>query len=138
VEQALGTASLDDGTAIRFAVTGSGPYALYVPGWISHLELGWAMPAERMFYEGLANGRTLIRYDRPGCGLSGTTDREDIVELELQVIGAVAQAVGANTFDLVGASLGAPLAARFARHSPSMPLNTRTSSPALHRITLIR
>ena len=72
VEQQLGSASLEDGTAIRFAVAGRGPVAIYVPGWVSHLELGWALPAERQFYEGLADGRTLVRYDRPGCGLSGT------------------------------------------------------------------
>ena len=118
MEQRLGTATLDDGTAIRFAVAGTGPVALYVPGWVSHLELGWAMPAERLFYEGLANGRTLVRYDRPGCGLSATTDRTDVVELELQVIGAVAGAVGIDTFDLIGASFGAPLAAKFAARHP--------------------
>ena len=28
------------------------------------------LPAERHLYEALAQGRTLIRYDRPGCGLS--------------------------------------------------------------------
>lgn len=118
MEQRLGTATLDDGAAIRFAVVGSGSFALYVPGWVSHLELGWAMPAERLFYEGLASGRTLVRYDRPGCGLSGTTDRPDVVELELQVIAAVAGAVGIDRFDLVGASFGAPLAAKFAARHP--------------------
>jgi pimeloyl-ACP methyl ester carboxylesterase/DNA-binding CsgD family transcriptional regulator len=118
VEQRLGTAMLDDGTAIQFAVVGSGPSALFVPGWVSHLELGWAMPAERMFYESLASGRTLVRYDRPGCGLSGTTDHPDVVELELQVIDAVAGAVGVDRFDLIGASLGAPLAAKFAARRP--------------------
>jgi pimeloyl-ACP methyl ester carboxylesterase/DNA-binding CsgD family transcriptional regulator len=118
VEQRLGSVRLDDGTAIRFAVVGTGPVALYVPGWVSHLELGWAMPAERLFYEGLASGRTLVRYDRPGCGLSGTTDRTDVGELELQVIGAVAGAVGIDAFDLIGASFGAPLAAKFAARNP--------------------
>jgi len=76
------------------------------------------MPAERMFYESLASGRTLVRYDRPGCGLSGPTDRQDVVELELQVIAAVAEAVGIERFDLIGASFGAPLAARFAARYP--------------------
>ena len=88
VEQRLGLANLEDGTAVRFAVVGTGPIAIYVPGWVSHLELGWALPAEREFYEGLADGRTLVRYDRPGCGLSGTTDRADVVELELEVLQA--------------------------------------------------
>ena len=119
MEQQLGSANLEDGTAIRFAVTGRGPVAIYVPGWVSHLELGWAVPAERQFYEGLADGRTLVRYDRPGCGLSGTTSRTDVVELELEVLHAVATAVGADRFDLIGASFGAPLAVRWAARHPT-------------------
>ena len=49
VEQRLGSANLEDGTAVRFAVVGTGPIAIYVPGWVSHLEPGWALPAEREF-----------------------------------------------------------------------------------------
>ena len=118
VEQRLGSATLTDGTEIRFAVVGRGPVVIHVPGWVSHLELGWALPAERRFYEGLADGRTLVRYDRPGCGLSGATTRRDIVELELEVLHAVANAIGAARFDLVGASFGAPLAVRWAARHP--------------------
>src|SRR6478609_6137125 len=118
MEQRLGLANLDDGTAVRFAVVGSGPIAIYVPGWVSHLELGWAMPPERQFYEGLAAGRTLVRYDRPGCGMSGPTDRADLVELELEVLQLVAKTVGAEHFDLIGASFGAPLAVRWAARRP--------------------
>ena len=118
VEQQLGWAKLEDGTAIRFAVAGRGPVAIYVPGWVSHLELGWAVPAERQFYEGIANGRTLVRYDRPGCGLSGATSRTDVVDLELEVLQAVASAAGVDRFDLVGASFGAPLAVRWAARHP--------------------
>jgi len=121
VQQRLGLAHLEDGTAVRFAVVGTGPVAIYVPGWVSHLELGWALPAERGFYEGLAAGRTLVRYDRPGSGLSGTSERTDVVELELEVLRRVATAVGADRFDLIGASFGAPLAVRWAaRHPESM------------------
>jgi len=118
VEQRLGLATLEDGTPVQFAVAGTGPVAIYVPGWVSHLELGWAFPAEREFYEGLAAGRTLVRYDRPGCGLSGPTDRSDLVELELEVLQLVASAVGADRFDLIGASFGAPLAVRWAARHP--------------------
>ena len=67
VEQRLGLANLEDGTAVRFALVGQGPMVIFVPGWVSHLELGWAVPAEREFYEGLSTGRTLVRYDRPGA-----------------------------------------------------------------------
>ena len=118
MEQRLGLAHLEDGTAVRFAVTGKGPIAVYVPGWVSHLELGWALPVERDFYEGLSDGRTLVRYDRPGCGLSGPCDRSDLVELELEVLQLVATAVGADRFDLIGASFGAPLAVRWAARHP--------------------
>jgi pimeloyl-ACP methyl ester carboxylesterase/DNA-binding CsgD family transcriptional regulator len=118
VEQRLGVARLADGTAVRFAVAGAGPVAIYVPGWLSHLELGWALPAEREFYEGLAAGRTLVRYDRPGCGLSEPTDRDDIAEVELEVLSAVAAEVGADRFDLIGSSFGAPLAVRWAARRP--------------------
>lgn len=119
MEQRLGLADLEDGTEVRFAVAGSGPIAIYVPGWVSHLELGWALPAEREFYEGLAAGRTLVRYDRPGCGLSAATDRTDLVELEMEVLQLVAEAVGAERFDLIGASFGAPLAIRWAARHPA-------------------
>ena len=43
--------------------------------WLTHLELSWALPAERAFYSALAEGRTLLRYDKAGCGLSGPTGR---------------------------------------------------------------
>lgn len=118
VEQRLCVANLEDATAVRYAVAGKGPVAIYVPGWVSHLELGWALPAEREFYEGLAAGRTLVRYDRPGCGLSGTTERSDLVGLELEVLEVVRTAVGADRFDLIGASFGAPLAVRWAARHP--------------------
>src|SRR4051812_11210596 len=118
VEQQLGRAERDDGTVIRFATAGNGPVAIYVPGWVSHLELGWALPAERRFYEGLATGRTLVRYDRPGSGLSGATGRTDIVEVELEVLQLVAHAVKADRFDLIGASFGAPLAVKWAAQHP--------------------
>ena len=119
VEQRLGVTDLEDGTKVQFAVVGRGPVAIYVPGWVSHLELGWALPAERQFYEGLAHGLTLVRYDRPGCGLSGSTSRTDVVELELEVLQAVATAVGVDRFDLLGASFGAPLAVRWAARHPA-------------------
>ena len=43
--QELGTARLPVGGGVAYAATGSGPYLLVVAGWLSHLELGWAIPA---------------------------------------------------------------------------------------------
>ena len=75
------------------------------------------MPAERALYESLAQGRTLVRYDKAGCGLSGVMAQAPSMELELETLDAVVRAVGDTRFDLFGASLGAAVAAAWtARH----------------------
>src|SRR5512135_3587465 len=92
---------LRDGTRVAYALLGSGPFLVLPPGWISHLELGWALPPERRYYEVLASGRTLVRYDRPGCGLSDRVDREPSLEADLEVLEAVVAAVGGTRFGLM-------------------------------------
>jgi pimeloyl-ACP methyl ester carboxylesterase/DNA-binding CsgD family transcriptional regulator len=118
VRQRLGTAYLADGHRVAYATTGSGPPLLMVPGWLSHLELGWAIPADRMFHEALSSGRTLVRYDRPGCGLSDAYDGERTMALELETIDAVVKAIGATRVDVFGWSLGAAVAAQWAADRP--------------------
>jgi pimeloyl-ACP methyl ester carboxylesterase/DNA-binding CsgD family transcriptional regulator len=116
--QRLGTAELADSSRVAFAVTGSGPPLLLVPGWIGHVELGWEIPAERRFHQALSTGRTLVRYDRPGCGLSGPYAGPRTLALELATVSAVAEAVGAPRFDLLGTSLGAGVAVQWAADRP--------------------
>ena len=111
-------ALLPGGERVACAVSGSGPHLLVVPGWLSHLEMGWAIPADRAFHESLSSGRTLVRYDRPGCGLSDGYEGPRTMELELQTIAAVAEALGLTRFDVLGWSLGAPVAAQWAADRP--------------------
>jgi pimeloyl-ACP methyl ester carboxylesterase len=118
MDQRIADLSLRDGTRVGYAVTGSGPALVYAPGWVSHLELGWAFPAERRFYEALAHGRTLIRYDRPGCGLSGPAPDADLATVEMAVLDAVVAAAGVAQVDVLGMSLSAPLAVRWAAANP--------------------
>lgn len=119
VQQRIEHLHLADGTVVSFAVTGSGPPLVLLPGWVSHLELGWALPAERRFYEALSDGRTLIRYDRPGCGMSGPAPTGDLVATELDVIPALLRETGVTTTDLLGTSLSAPLAVTWAAAEPA-------------------
>jgi pimeloyl-ACP methyl ester carboxylesterase/DNA-binding CsgD family transcriptional regulator len=119
VRQRIGRTRLPDGTGIAYALAGEGPYLVYVPGWLTHLELSWAVPMQRGFYETLARGRTLVRYDQPGTGLSGPYDRPYTMELGRQTLAAVVAAIGARKFDVFGISLGAPVAADWAARYPS-------------------
>ncbi|WP_109507655.1 alpha/beta fold hydrolase [Nocardioides speluncae] len=112
--QRIDSTALADGTEIAYGVVGSGPVLMYVPGWLTHLELSWALPDERDFYQMLAKNRTLVRYDKAGCGLSGTSSRAPSMELELETLHAVAAAVGADRYEMLGVSLGAPVAVAWA------------------------
>lgn len=118
MEQRIATTRLRDGTEIAYATVGHGPFLVYVSGWLTHLELSWAMPPERGFFEALATGRTLLRYDRPGCGLSGPAAEPQSMALELATLSAVIEAAGAERFDLFGISFGAPVAASWAAAHP--------------------
>lgn len=101
-----------------YAVSGRGPVLVEVQGWLSHLELGWAVPEERTLHESLSHGRTLVRYDRPGCGLSAGSPAADIVAAELGLLDALIDAVADSRIALLGTSFGAPLAALWAATRP--------------------
>jgi pimeloyl-ACP methyl ester carboxylesterase/DNA-binding CsgD family transcriptional regulator len=116
--QRLGTARLPDGTQVAYALTGTGPFLLMAPGWLSHLELDWALPATRRFHESLSSGRTLVRYDRPGCGLSDPYDGPRTMALEMATLDAVVEAAGVSEADVLGWSLGAAVAAQWAGTRP--------------------
>ena len=119
MEQQLGSTRLGDGTTVVYATAGSGPPLLFVGGWLSHLELSWALPAERRLYESLARGRTLVRYDRPGCGLSDPSPHAGwSLDDEIATIEAVVAAAGGPRLDVIGSSLGVPVAIEWAARRP--------------------
>jgi pimeloyl-ACP methyl ester carboxylesterase/DNA-binding CsgD family transcriptional regulator len=107
------------GRRIAWACSGEGPPLVFCGWWMSHLELNWRDPRFRAFVEALGRHRTVIRYDAPGTGLS--TDgsaREATVAGEKAALGAVLEAAGAPTVDLVAASSGAPVGIAFAAAQP--------------------
>ena len=97
---------------------GAGPPLLCDSGWITHLRGQLELFSYAAFMERLAGRFTVIRYDKPGCGLS---DRDGIdLSFDGQVAAAlaVADAVGASRFSLFGASQGGQLAAAIAAKCP--------------------
>ena len=119
MEQRLGSTRTSDGLEVAYATAGAGPPLLFVGGWLSHLEMSWALPVERQMLEALAQGRTLLRYDRPGCGLSDRALTSDpSVEGELAAVEAVLAAAGVERTDIVASSLGVPLMIEWAARHP--------------------
>ena len=117
VQQRLDRVVSADGATVAYASVGSGRPLVYVQGWLTHLELGWQLPAERALYEALAQGCRLVRYDRAGTGLSAATDRAPSLAFELEQLAAVAGTLD-QPFDLMGTSLGAPVATAWAAAHP--------------------
>jgi pimeloyl-ACP methyl ester carboxylesterase/DNA-binding CsgD family transcriptional regulator len=103
---------------VAYSSSGAGPPLLCDSGWITHLRGQLDLCSFGDFIGQLAERFTVIRYDKPGCGLS---DRDGIdLSFDGQVAAAmaVADAVGADRFRLFGASQGGQLAAAIAARYP--------------------
>jgi pimeloyl-ACP methyl ester carboxylesterase len=106
---------------IAYQVIGDGPVDLvFVPGWISHVELGWNDPLQSAFRRRLAGFSRLIVFDKRGTGLSDRVpvDQLPILEERMDDVRAVMDAVGSERAALMGVSEGGPMCALFAATYP--------------------
>ena len=97
---------------------GTGPALLCDTGWITHLRAQLALFSFGAFLERLAERFTVIRYDKPGCGLSDRDSVDLSFEGQITAALAVADAAGAETFRMFGASQAGQLAATIAARYP--------------------
>ncbi|HEX5402595.1 MAG TPA: alpha/beta fold hydrolase [Pseudonocardiaceae bacterium] len=103
---------------VAYATSGTGPPLLCESGWVTHLRDQLALFSFSAFLTRLAERYTVIRYDKPGCGLSDRTDVGLSFDAQVASAVAVADAVGAERFRLFGASQGGQLAAAVAARHP--------------------
>ncbi len=102
---------------VAFATAGSGPVLLCDTGWVSNLAFSWEPGAYRTFFERLAERFTLVRYDKPGTGLSDRQRADFTIEPEVAAIEAIVGELGLRRLSLLGLSQGGAVAAVFAaRH----------------------
>jgi pimeloyl-ACP methyl ester carboxylesterase/DNA-binding winged helix-turn-helix (wHTH) protein len=118
LHQTIRFCTASDGARIAFATMGSGPVLVKAANWLTHLDHDRETFVWRHWLEGLANNRTLVRYDERGCGMSDwdvhSFDFDDWVDdLEL-----VVDAAGLDRFPLLGVSQGAAVAVAFAARHP--------------------
>lgn len=110
-----------DGASVAWSAVGSGPPLVIGGWWSSHLELDWRNARFRRFVGLLARHRTVIRYDRPGAGVS---DRGALpprsLEEELATLEALIEeaAPAPGVISLFGASSGGGVASLFAARHP--------------------
>ena len=106
---------------IAFQVVGDGPLDLvFVPGWVSNVELGWEEPRQAAFLRGLASFARLILFDKRGTGLSDPVpiDRPPTLEDRMADVNAVMDAANVDRGALFGFSEGGAMSALFGATYP--------------------
>ena len=104
---------------IAYQVVGDGPFDLvFVPGFISHLDLQWADPRIARFLEKLASFSRLILFDKRGTGLSDPVAAPAPLEDRMDDVRAVMDAAGSEHAALFGLSEGGPMSVLFAATYP--------------------
>src|SRR4029079_12325137 len=80
---------------IAYQVTGDGPFDLvFVPGYVTHLELHWKMLTFRPFLERLSSFCRLIRFDKRGTGMSDPVSGAPPLETRMDDVRAGMGAAG--------------------------------------------
>jgi pimeloyl-ACP methyl ester carboxylesterase len=96
----------------------AGPPLLFESGWVTHLTAHLDLFEYRAFLARLTRQWTVIRYDKPGCGLSDRDGVDLSFDSQVAAAMAVADAAGAARFAMFGASQGGQLAAAIAARHP--------------------
>jgi pimeloyl-ACP methyl ester carboxylesterase/DNA-binding CsgD family transcriptional regulator len=105
--------------SIAFQVLGDGPIDLvFVPGFVSNLELTWDWPALGAFYRAFTSFARVILFDKRGTGLSDRVRLMPTTEERMDDLRAVMDASDCERAAVVGVSEGAPLAISFAAAHP--------------------
>ena len=100
---------------LAYQVFGDGPIdVVFVPGFVSHLEDLWELPAWSSQSEHLARFARVIRFDKRGTGLSDRDVPVGTLEERMDDVRAVMDAAGSERAALVGISEGGPLSLLFA------------------------
>src|SRR6266511_3493515 len=102
---------------VAYQVVGEGPLDLvYVPGWVSNVELMWEEPELARFLRRLSSFARLILFDKRGTGLSDRVPNDELPTLEQRMddVRAVMDAVDSERAALFGHSEGGNMCVLFA------------------------
>lgn len=106
---------------VAYQVVGDGPRDLvYVPGWVSNIEIMWDDPVLASVFRSLSAFARVIIFDKRGTGMSDPVPASDLPGLEERMddVRAVMDAAGSDSATLLGHSEGGNLAILFAATFP--------------------
>ena len=107
--------------SVAYQVVGDGPLDLvWVPGFVSHIEMVWEMPPAARLIERLASFSRLIMFDKRGTGLSDPVEGSPTLEERIDDLRAVMEAAGSERAAIVGISEGVPMSLLFAATHPEL------------------
>jgi len=107
-----------DGVSIAFWTLGEGLPFVLMPAMFSHVQLDWQYPDVRRWYERLARGRMLVRYDGRGGGLSERNVTDYSLDARIRDLEAVVDRLGLERFALWGTHDWGPVAIAYAARQP--------------------
>ena len=110
-----------DRLSIAYQVFGDGPRDIvYVPGWISNIELMWDDPVLASILRRLGSFARVITFDKRGTGMSDRLPLDQLPSLEdrMDDVRVVMDEVGSETATLFGHSEGGNMACLFAATYP--------------------
>ena len=97
---------------------GEGPPLVKTANWLNHIEHDWESPLWRHWLDEFTDGRSLIRYDERGNGLSDWDTPELSFEAFIDDLECVADCLALERFDLLAISQGAAVAVAYAVRHP--------------------
>ncbi|HEX6219957.1 MAG TPA: adenylate/guanylate cyclase domain-containing protein [Acidimicrobiia bacterium] len=105
---------------IAYQVFGDGPDLVYVPGWVSNIEIMWDDPILASILRRLSTFSRVTIFDKRGTGMSDPVDPTDLPGLEQRMddVHSVMEAAGIDRATLMGHSEGGNMAALFAATYP--------------------
>lgn len=108
---------------IAYQVIGNGPVDIvYIPGWVSNIDMMWAEPRLAAFLTRLTFFARLILFDKRGTGLSDRTDEFSTLEERMDDIIAVMNATASEKAFLFSHSEGGSVSLLFSMKYPDRTL----------------
>jgi len=106
------------GRRVAYTMLGDGPVLLCDLGRLHHLDVFWRYPPYRRLVEALARRFTVIRWDRPGCGLSEPGRADFTLAGEVSLFDALLAQLGVEELLVLAAASSAPVMIVVAAHRP--------------------